>query len=88
MIYSFGSERVKYSINRDLCILIENIMVKGENAGYLYFLLFRQCFQRPWRSFKFVLTRDFAAESSDFIFHQRTKSLYWPELKSIADIAK
>ena len=26
---------------------IENILGKGENAGYQYFLLFPQCFQKP-----------------------------------------
>ena len=26
--------------------LIENIVVKGENAGYQHFLLFRHCFRK------------------------------------------
>ena len=29
---------------------IENIMEKGENAGYQYFLLFPQCFQKVFNS--------------------------------------
>ena len=27
---------------------LENIMVKGENAGYQHFLLFPQCFQKSF----------------------------------------
>ena len=26
---------------------VENIVGKGENAGYKHFLLFRQCFPKP-----------------------------------------
>ena len=26
---------------------VENMVVKGENAGYQHFLLFPQCFQKP-----------------------------------------
>ena len=26
---------------------VENIVAKGENAGYQHFLLFQQCFQKP-----------------------------------------
>ena len=26
---------------------VENIMVKGENAGHQHFLIFQQCFQQP-----------------------------------------
>ena len=28
--------------------MIENIVGKGENAGYQHFLLFPQCFQKPF----------------------------------------
>ena len=33
---------------------VENIVGKGENAGYQHFLLFKQCFQKP--SFSELLT--------------------------------
>ena len=35
----------------------ENIVGKGENAGYKHFLLFPQCFQRP-SFFRDMKTRD------------------------------
>ena len=35
------SEKLKYVLGR-----IENIVGKGENAGYQHFLLFPQCFQK------------------------------------------
>ena len=31
---------------------IENIVGKGENAGYQHFLLFQQCFQKPSIKFR------------------------------------
>ena len=36
------NEKQKFDFRR-----IENIVVKGENAGYQHFLLFPQCFERP-----------------------------------------
>ena len=32
--------------------MVENIMGKGENAGYQYFLLFQKCFKKPPVSLK------------------------------------
>ena len=34
-------ERLKFALER-----VENIVGKGENAGYQHFLLFPQCFQK------------------------------------------
>ena len=36
---------------------LKNIVTKGENAGYQHFLLFPQCFQKPFslRSLKVVI---------------------------------
>ena len=36
------SETLKFVLQR-----VENIVGKGENAGYQHFLLFPQCFQKP-----------------------------------------
>ena len=36
------TEGLKSALGRE-----ENIMRKGENAGYQHFLLFQQCFQKP-----------------------------------------
>ena len=36
-----------------VCDNVENIVGKGENAGYLHFLLFPQCFENA--SFPFAL---------------------------------
>ena len=30
--------------------MVENIVGKGENAGYQHFLFFPQCFQKAWFS--------------------------------------
>ena len=35
------AQMLKYAVNR-----AENIVGKGENAGYQHFLLFQQCFQK------------------------------------------
>ena len=35
------TEKLKFVLKR-----LENIVGKGENAGYLHFLLFLQCFQK------------------------------------------
>ena len=35
------AEKLKFVLGR-----VENIVVKGENAGYQHFLLFLQCFQK------------------------------------------
>ena len=35
------SEKLKFDLGR-----VENIVGKGENAGYQHFLLFPQCFQK------------------------------------------
>ena len=35
------NEKFKFAYGR-----VENIVVKGENAGYQHFLLFPQCFQK------------------------------------------
>ena len=35
------SEKLKFGLGR-----VENIVGKGENAGYQHFLLFPQCFQK------------------------------------------
>ena len=43
--------------------LVENIVGKGENAGYQYFLLFPQCFQKAsmlntlWRYMKVAFNK-------------------------------
>ena len=34
---------------------IKNIVGKGENAGYQHFLLFQQCFPRPFSSGSFIV---------------------------------
>ena len=34
------------NVNDDLYLRVENIVGKGENAGYQHFLLFPQCFQK------------------------------------------
>ena len=36
------SEKLKFVLGR-----VENIVGKGENAGFQHFLLFPQCFQKP-----------------------------------------
>ena len=36
------NEKINFGLGR-----IENIVEKGENAGYQHFLLFPQCFQKP-----------------------------------------
>ena len=36
-----GTEKMKFVLGR-----VENIVGKGENAGYQHFLLFPQCFQK------------------------------------------
>ena len=33
-----------------ICYIVENIVGKGENAGYQYFLLFPQCFHMAFSS--------------------------------------
>ena len=38
------TEKLKFVLGR-----VENIVGKGENAGYLHFLLFLQCFQKTCR---------------------------------------
>ena len=35
-------QKLKFALGRE-----ENIVGKGENAGYQHFLLFPQCFQKP-----------------------------------------
>ena len=37
-----ATEKLKFVLGR-----VENIVGKGENAGYQHFLLFPQCFQKP-----------------------------------------
>ena len=37
-----ANEKLKFYLGRE-----ENIVGKGENAGYQHFLLFLQCFQKP-----------------------------------------
>ena len=37
------SSKLKFALGR-----VENIVEKGENAGYQHFLLFPQCFQRSY----------------------------------------
>ena len=37
----YVTEKLKFVLGR-----LENIVEKGENAGYQHFLLFPQCFQR------------------------------------------
>ena len=41
--------------------MIENIVVKGENAGYKHFLLFPQCFQKFF--LRVVKSRDYMVKS-------------------------
>ena len=36
----------KMLLKYDFCLRVENIVGKGENAGYHYFLLFPLCFQK------------------------------------------
>ena len=36
------NEKLKFGLGKE-----ENIVEKGENAGYRHFLLFPQCFQKP-----------------------------------------
>ena len=40
---------------------VENIVGKGENAGYQHFLLFEQCFQKP-SPFSVIKTQDCVEE--------------------------
>ena len=44
-------QKIKYIFER-----VENILEKGENAGYQDFLLFQKCFQKPPSS-EFVCKR-------------------------------
>ena len=37
------NQKLKFDMGR-----VENTVGKGENAGYQHFLLFPQCFQRPF----------------------------------------
>ena len=43
------AEKLKFVLEK-----VENILGKGENAGYQHFLLFSQCFQKA--SFQWLLT--------------------------------
>ena len=45
--------------------MVENIVGKGENAGYQHFLLFSQSFQKA-SFFKVVKSRDCVVKSSFF----------------------
>ena len=38
------TQQFKFVLERDQ---VENILGKGENAGYQHFLLFPKCFQKP-----------------------------------------
>ena len=51
------TEKSKFVLGR-----IENIVGKGENAGYQHFLLFPQCFQKV-SCFKVVKSRDCAVKN-------------------------
>ena len=45
------TEKIKFVLRR-----VENIVEKGENAGYQYFFLFQQCFQKV-SCFKVIKSR-------------------------------
>ena len=60
---------------------IQNILGKGENADYLHFLLFPQCFQKAPR-FKVVKGRNHVVKSYPLTDN---KILDWSKLKQIAD---
>ena len=46
---AFGDDKIKVTQNLKFFFgWIENIAEKGENAGYQHFLLFPQCFQKPF----------------------------------------
>ena len=45
-VFSVNKINVTKKLNFDLG-MVENIVGKGENAGYPHFLLFPQCFQKP-----------------------------------------
>ena len=51
------TEKLKFVLGR-----IENILGKGENAGYQHFLLFPKCFQKP-PFFRVVKSRDCVVKS-------------------------
>ena len=43
----FADDKLKVAKITELLGKIENIVGKGENAGYQHFLLYSQCFQKP-----------------------------------------
>ena len=48
-IESICRQQNKSTYNDDFCLdRVENIVDKGENAGYQHFLLFPQCFQEAF----------------------------------------
>ena len=45
---AISDKKINVALKQQLCLgWVENIVEKGENAGYQHFLLFPQCFQRP-----------------------------------------
>ena len=50
------TEKFKYVLVR-----VENIVEKGENAGYQHFLLFLQCFQKVFL-YRLIKYRDYGAK--------------------------
>ena len=50
------NKQFKFGLGR-----VENIVGKGENAGYQHFLLFPQCFQKP--CFRIVKSQDCVVKS-------------------------
>ena len=45
---AFAVHKLNASQNKEFCNgKLENIVGKGENAGYQHFLLFPQCFHKP-----------------------------------------
>ena len=49
-IESICRRQIKFEKLILVLLRVENIVRKGENAGYQHFLLFTQCFQKPSHS--------------------------------------
>ena len=63
----FADDKINvFEMTISLSYRVENIVGKGENAGYQHFLLFSQCFQKAI-FFKVVISRDFVVNSSESI---------------------
>ena len=45
--HALANDKINVNKNSDVLGMVENILGKGENAGYQHFLLFPKCFQKP-----------------------------------------